>query len=121
MFFLLTDTILEPFIPPEGDGRLSTLTKEGAKQRYEALEKKGKTMLHLRRLRRFEEDFDSGDFSLKAQDIYIDAHNTLVRSVEIFDQKFFFFKTFFLQRRLRKASRFCDRKRLSCTLHFYFP
>ncbi|OWA52317.1 putative 39S ribosomal protein L45, mitochondrial [Hypsibius exemplaris] len=74
-----TDTILEPFIPPEGDGKLSTLTKDGVKQRYELLEKKGKTMLNLRKLRRFEEEFDSGDFAMKAQDIYIEAHNTLVK------------------------------------------
>lgn len=71
------DTVFEPFVPPEGDGRLSTLSKEGAKQRFETLSKKGKTVFHLRKLRRYDEDFDSGDFAIRAQDIYIDAHNKL--------------------------------------------
>ena len=77
--YVFSDTILEPFLPPEGDGKVSTLSKEGAKQRYSVLENKGKNMIHLRKLRRFEEEFDSYDFALKAQDLYIEAHNTLVR------------------------------------------
>ncbi|GAU88011.1 hypothetical protein RvY_00784 [Ramazzottius varieornatus] len=75
-----TDTIMEPFIPPEGDGRASTLSKEGMKERYNVLQKKGRTMLGLRKIRRFEEEFDAGDFALVAQDIYIDAHNLLVKN-----------------------------------------
>ena len=77
MFF--ADTVMEPFIPPEGDGRASTLTKEGLKERYNVLEKKGRTVLGLRKIRRFEEEFDAGDFALTAQDIYIEAHDLLVQ------------------------------------------
>lgn len=75
-----TDTVMEPFIPPEGDGRASTLTKEGLKERYNVLEKKGRTVLGLRKIRRFEEEFDAGDFALTAQDIYIEAHDLLVQN-----------------------------------------
>ncbi|XP_055334350.1 probable 39S ribosomal protein L45, mitochondrial [Paramacrobiotus metropolitanus] len=72
-----TETIFEPFLPPEGDGRLSTLSKEGAKQRFEEAGKKTRSMWHLRKLRRYDEEFDSGDFAGKAQDLYIDAHHKL--------------------------------------------
>ena len=50
---------------------------QGAKQRFEGVEKKGKSYMQLRKIRQFDEDFDSGDFADQALDIFIEAHNLL--------------------------------------------
>lgn len=76
--FLQTSTIFEPYVPPEGDGKLSTFTKTGAKQKYEFLEKKSKSMLAVRKVREYDEEFDPRKFAETAQDIYIEAHKTLI-------------------------------------------
>lgn len=72
-----TGAIFEPFIPPEGDGRSSVVSKEGVKQRYTELEKKGKSLLELRKVRKFEEGFDTKEFAQQALDIFVEAHELL--------------------------------------------
>ena len=50
---------------------------QGAKQRFTELEKKGKSFLQLRKIKEFDEDFDTKTFAQQAQDIYIEAHSLL--------------------------------------------
>ncbi|XP_031635673.1 probable 39S ribosomal protein L45, mitochondrial [Contarinia nasturtii] len=77
-----TSGIFEPYIPPEGDGKLSKFTAGGAKQTYDFLEKKSKSMMAVRKIRGFEEDFSPKDFAQTAQDIYVRAHEALISKDE---------------------------------------
>uniref|UniRef100_T1IZF5 Large ribosomal subunit protein mL45 n=1 Tax=Strigamia maritima TaxID=126957 RepID=T1IZF5_STRMM len=72
-----TGGIFEPYLPPEGDGKLSTLSLAGTKQKMEFLQKKGKSYMNMKKIRDFDENFDAHDFAVKAQDIYIDVHKYL--------------------------------------------
>lgn len=73
-----TSSIFEPYIPPEGDGKMSAFSKVGAKQKVEFLGKKSKSMMAVRKIRSYEEDYDPNVFAEKAQEIYIAAHEALV-------------------------------------------
>lgn len=72
-----TGDYFEPYVPPEGDGRASSLTTEGAKQRLERVKNIGVSQMNQRKIRRFEPEFTTSEFAWKAQQIYVDAHNTL--------------------------------------------
>ncbi|XP_793386.3 39S ribosomal protein L45, mitochondrial [Strongylocentrotus purpuratus] len=72
-----TGDFFEPYIPPEGDGKASSLTTEGAKQRLERVKNVGVTQMAQRKIRQFEPEFTTTDFAWKAQQIYVDAHNAL--------------------------------------------
>jgi len=50
---------------------------QGAKQNFQFLEKKGKTMLSIRKIRQFDEDFDGPTFCKEATDIYIKMHECM--------------------------------------------
>ncbi|KFB40886.1 AGAP002412-PA-like protein [Anopheles sinensis] len=72
-----TGGVFEPYVPPEGDGRMSLVSREGAKQKIEQLEKKTKSMMAIRKIRSYDEDFEPPEFATLAQDLYIQAHRTL--------------------------------------------
>lgn len=78
VFIASTSATFEPYIPPEGDGKVSMISKEGAKQRFQFLEKKGKSMMAVRKIRQFDDDFDTKLFVNEAMQIYIDTHKALV-------------------------------------------
>ncbi|XP_023220831.1 probable 39S ribosomal protein L45, mitochondrial isoform X1 [Centruroides sculpturatus] len=82
IFISCTGELADPYIPPEGDGKVSIVSKEGAKQKMEQLTKKGKSLLELRKLRKFEYDFDIPQFADKAQEIYVEAHKALAEKDE---------------------------------------
>lgn len=69
-----TGGIFEAYVPPEGDGKISPITTQGAKQKLQFLEKKTKTMLAIRRVRSYEEDFDAPEFCSEAEGIYKKVH-----------------------------------------------
>ncbi|KAM3958871.1 mitochondrial ribosomal protein L45 [Aphomia sociella] len=73
-----TGAVFEPYVPPEGDGKASIVSATRAKQTVELLEKKSKSMMAIRKIKSFEEDFDSKEFPSIAQKIYITAHESLV-------------------------------------------
>ena len=50
---------------------------QGAKQRLTELEKKGKSRLQVRQIRKFDESFDTSEFAQQAIDIYVEAHQLL--------------------------------------------
>lgn len=74
--------VFEPYLPPEGDGKVSLLTKAGAVQRMRRLEMRGKSYMSLRKIRAYEDEFDLVEFADTAQDIYIEAHKALANRDE---------------------------------------
>ncbi|KAG7172108.1 probable 39S ribosomal protein L45, mitochondrial [Homarus americanus] len=72
-----TSGTFEAYVPPEGDGKLSATSKAGAKQKFQFLEKKGKSMIAIRKIRQYDEDFDPKVFAEEAQKIYIETHEAL--------------------------------------------
>jgi large subunit ribosomal protein L45 len=72
-----TGSIFEAYVPPEGDGIASPISGKGAKQRLTEIEKKGKSLLQVRKIRKFDEAFDTTEFAQQALDIYIEAHQLL--------------------------------------------
>ncbi|XP_071942956.1 large ribosomal subunit protein mL45-like isoform X2 [Antedon mediterranea] len=72
-----TGAIFEEYVPPEGDGKVSALSTEGAKQRLERVKNVGVSQVHVRKIRRHEPEFMPSEFAWKAQQIYIKANKTL--------------------------------------------
>lgn len=64
-------------MPPEGDGKMSAISTEGAKQKLQFLEKKSKSYLAVRKIRSYEEDFNANLFVETAQNVYVNAHEAL--------------------------------------------
>ncbi|KAB0795662.1 hypothetical protein PPYR_09723 [Photinus pyralis] len=77
-FISSTGGIFEPYVPPEGDGKVSPVSAQGAKQKLQFLEKKTKTMMAIRKIRSFEEEFDTPTFCKLAENIYIKAHECMM-------------------------------------------
>lgn len=77
-----TGGIFEPYVPPEGDGKVSSLTGV-LKEKTEFVEKKGKSWAAIRKIRNYEEDFDSKEFAQQALDIYIKAHEALCKKEKL--------------------------------------
>lgn len=73
-----TGGIFEAYVPPEGDGKISPITTQGAKQKLQFLEKKTKSMLAIRKIRSYEEDFDAPDFCAMAEGVYKKVHEYMV-------------------------------------------
>jgi len=72
-----TGAILDPYIPPEGDGKASLISTGKAMEVGEKVKGKGKTMSSIRKFRSYEEDFDPREFVDEATEIYIAAHRAL--------------------------------------------
>ena len=56
---------------------LSTFFPQGAKQRTLVAQRKTKTLLAVRKIRKYDEAFDPRTFVEEAQDVYIQAHKLL--------------------------------------------
>jgi large subunit ribosomal protein L45 len=78
-FISCTGGIFEPYVPIEGDGVWEKAggMKGLAKEKLQFLEKKGKSMLAVRKIRSFEEDFEPPEFANQAQEIYMKAHEKM--------------------------------------------
>ncbi|KAK6473160.1 39S ribosomal protein L45 [Huso huso] len=72
-----TAGIFDPYIPPEGDARLSTLSKEGLRQRTEQLKQSAGSQLAVRKIKDHDPDFNTKGFPARAQEIFIEAHANL--------------------------------------------
>ncbi|XP_040857269.1 39S ribosomal protein L45, mitochondrial isoform X1 [Ochotona curzoniae] len=75
-----TANIFEAYVPPEGDARMSSLSKEGLTQRTERLKKNVASQLSIRKIKEYDADFKVKDFPEKAKDIFIEAHLCLNNS-----------------------------------------
>ncbi|KAM4611908.1 large ribosomal subunit protein mL45 [Polymixia lowei] len=71
--------IFDPYIPPEGDARLSTLSKEGLKQRTEQVRQSAASQLAIRKIKEHDPHFTTKEFPEQAQEIFIEAHNALTQ------------------------------------------
>ncbi|XP_030371700.1 probable 39S ribosomal protein L45, mitochondrial [Scaptodrosophila lebanonensis] len=69
-----TGGIFEAYVPPEGDGKKSIISTSGAKQKFEFLEKKSKSLMAVRKIRTYDESFSTDEFGAHAQEVYIAAH-----------------------------------------------
>ncbi|CAL1673903.1 unnamed protein product [Lasius platythorax] len=76
-FISSTPTIFESYVAPEGDGKYSAITKEGAKQKITFLEKKSKSVMAIRKIKSFDDTFKTSYFIEEATDIYQKAHEAL--------------------------------------------
>jgi large subunit ribosomal protein L45 len=78
---LSTNEVFDPYIPDEGDGKISEVQPGvgGIKSRnMNVTQKFGQKQLGVRRIRSFHEDFDLADFAAQdAFDIYVKAHTIL--------------------------------------------
>ncbi|XP_049426985.1 39S ribosomal protein L45, mitochondrial [Epinephelus fuscoguttatus] len=74
-----TAGIFDPYIPPEGDARLSTLSKEGLKQRTEQIRQSAASQLAIRKIKEYDSEFTTKNFAERAQEIFIEAHNSLTQ------------------------------------------
>lgn len=69
--------IFEPYVPPEGDGRQSFISRAGATQKIDKITKKSKAFWDLRKIKQFDEDFEMGEFAKQGQSYYIETHELL--------------------------------------------
>ncbi|XP_062304812.1 39S ribosomal protein L45, mitochondrial isoform X1 [Osmerus eperlanus] len=74
-----TAGVFDPYIPPEGDSRLSSLSKEGLKQRTEQIRQSAASQLAIRKIKEHDTTFTTKEFPGHAQGIYIEAHNALTQ------------------------------------------
>ncbi|XP_030076867.1 large ribosomal subunit protein mL45 isoform X2 [Microcaecilia unicolor] len=72
-----TAGIFDAYIPPEGDARLTSLSKDGLKQRTEHFKQNVASQLAIRKVKDYDGDFSVKTFPEKAQEIFIEAHNYL--------------------------------------------
>ncbi|CAF1545771.1 unnamed protein product [Rotaria magnacalcarata] len=78
---LFIDASTEPFeayVPPEGDGKASFMSKDRLNQFYTSLKKNITTRKHSGTIRKHEPDFEPLLFAEIAQQKYIDAHQALM-------------------------------------------
>ncbi|KFQ61602.1 hypothetical protein N334_05281, partial [Pelecanus crispus] len=76
-YLACTADIIDPYVPPEGDARLTSLSKDGLKQKVEKLKQSAASQLALRKVKDHDPDFSTKTFPEKAQEIFIEAHNCL--------------------------------------------
>ncbi|XP_074598294.1 mitochondrial ribosomal protein L45 [Brevipalpus obovatus] len=78
IFIGCTSTIMEAFVPPEGDGKASLISKERASQEYKKLLSKGKNMRAIGKIRSYKDFFDPNSFAERSLEIYKKAHEALM-------------------------------------------
>ncbi|CAK6975658.1 S ribosomal protein L45%2C mitochondrial [Scomber scombrus] len=74
-----TAGIFDAYIPPEGDARLSTLSKEGLKQRTEQIKQSATSQLAIRKIKEHDSEFVTKEFAERAQELFIEAHHALTQ------------------------------------------
>ncbi|XP_061222439.1 large ribosomal subunit protein mL45 [Neopsephotus bourkii] len=72
-----TADIIDPYVPPEGDARLTSLSKDGVMQKMQKLKQTAASQLALWKIKDHDLDFSTKTFPEKAQEIFIEAHNYL--------------------------------------------
>uniref|UniRef100_A0A8C5QGF8 Large ribosomal subunit protein mL45 n=1 Tax=Leptobrachium leishanense TaxID=445787 RepID=A0A8C5QGF8_9ANUR len=74
-----TAGIFDAYVPPEGDARVSSLSREGLKQRTEHLKQTASSQLAIRKIKEHDREYSSKTFPEKAQEIFIAAHECLTQ------------------------------------------
>lgn len=71
--------VFDPYVPPEGDGKASYLSKGFASQAVESAKKSfAKKFRHSRVIKKYDDTFDETQFAEYAQQLYIEAHQHLM-------------------------------------------
>ncbi|KAL1461281.1 hypothetical protein WDU94_013195 [Cyamophila willieti] len=71
--------VFEPYVPPEGDGKVSSINSANAKQKLELLKKKTTSWRNVKKIREFEPEFELyPEFIDLAQDLYIKSYESLL-------------------------------------------
>ncbi|KAI3383230.1 hypothetical protein SNEBB_010765 [Seison nebaliae] len=78
MLFSTTGGIIDTYVPPEADGKSSIISQDGMKQFYQSILSKGTVYKHLKKVRSFDDEFDTDLFADNAQVIYEKAHKALM-------------------------------------------
>ncbi len=80
MYVSCMGAVVDEYVPPEGDGKASIVSKEGAKQTAIAAQAKTKTVIAVRKIRKYDEHFDPRAFAAEeAQEIYVKSHEALCK------------------------------------------
>ena len=74
-----TAGIFDSYVPPEGDARLSSLSREGLKQRTEQIKQGAASQLAIRKIKEFDSHFTTKEFPARAQEMFIEAHHALTQ------------------------------------------
>ncbi|XP_010887508.1 39S ribosomal protein L45, mitochondrial [Esox lucius] len=74
-----TAGVFDPYIPPEGDARLSSLSREGLKQRTQQIKQGAASQLAIRKIKEHDPEFTAKSFAVKAQEIFVEAHDSLTQ------------------------------------------
>ncbi|XP_068178729.1 large ribosomal subunit protein mL45 isoform X2 [Antennarius striatus] len=74
-----SEKIFDPYIPPEGDARISLLSKEGMKQRSVQFRQTATSRMSFRKIKANDSWFNTKDFAEYAQETFIKAHNCLTQ------------------------------------------
>jgi len=69
--------VIDEYVPPEGDGKASLVSTEKVGQVTDKVKGKGKSMMSVRKIRKYEDDFDPKVWVEEAQETYIAAHRAL--------------------------------------------
>jgi len=77
-----TSMIVDQYVPAEGDGKASLISLTGTKQVTDKVKGKGKTMLSIRKIRKYEDEFDPKEWVEEAEVTYIKAHEALANDDE---------------------------------------
>ncbi|XP_066588085.1 large ribosomal subunit protein mL45-like, partial [Prorops nasuta] len=77
MIFNCTNTVFDSYIPPEGDGKVSLVSRKGAKDNIMFIQEKTKSLLTVKKIKTFDENFKASEFAYEALDVYIKAHSAL--------------------------------------------
>ncbi|KAK6635517.1 hypothetical protein RUM44_000769 [Polyplax serrata] len=74
-----TNEIVDPYKPPQGDGKASILSKQALQSVVNNLGNKKDNLLALRKIRSYDSDFSSNAFAQEAHDLYVKAHEILMK------------------------------------------
>lgn len=69
--------VWDEFVPPEGDGKSSFLSGSYYSSIKDKLKMKGKSLNHVRSLKKYEDQFKADEFAEKALEIFIEAQSLL--------------------------------------------
>jgi len=74
--------VLDKYVPPEGDGKASKLSRAGMSQGLEGTKGWGKTKQAVRKIRKYEDDFRADEWVEEAESVYKAAHEALAEGDE---------------------------------------
>jgi len=74
--------VLDKYVPPEGDGKASKVSKDGMSQLLEGGKGWTKTKNAVRKIRKYEDDFRPEDWVEEAESVYKAAHEALTENDE---------------------------------------